>query len=51
MWLESLYNPGSVIKYEGVGYRQDIGTTVFQTAKMVSHVVDYANLITAVFVT
>ena len=50
MWLESLYNPGTVIKYQGLAFRQDIESTVVQEAKMMSIVLDYSNIITAVFI-
>lgn len=50
LWLESLYRPGKVVFYEGVGYQLDTHKTVVQTAKIVSVILDYEHVISATII-
>lgn len=50
MWVESLRTNGQIIKYEGMGYQQDVRQTNFQIAKMMSMVIDYNHVITVTLI-
>ena len=51
MWLETLFRPGKVIKYEGNAYLMDTKTVIFQVARMISHVYSFDNIVTVTVVT
>lgn len=50
LWLESLYRPGKVIKYEGLGYHQNTHTVHPQVVRVMSLVLDYEHVISVTVV-
>lgn len=46
MWLESMYRPNTVIKYEGLAYHQASEKVVHQTVRMMSVIYDFEHIIT-----
>lgn len=51
MWLETLFRPGKVIKYEGNAYLMDTQTVILQVARMISHVYSFDNIVTVTVIT
>lgn len=50
MWIESLYRPQQVVKYEGKAFDLQKQETVIQTAKMMTYIIDYEHIITCTIV-
>lgn len=46
LWLESLYRPGQTVMYEGWAYALEKEQVVYQTARVLSFVLDYEHIIT-----
>ena len=46
LWLESLYRPEQVVFYEGWAYHLDEDKVKFQTARVMSFILDYEHVIT-----
>lgn len=50
MWIESLRYQCQIIKYEGMGYQKAMKETNFQTARMMSKIIDYQHIITVTII-
>lgn len=50
MWVETIRTPGQVVKYEGLAYHLDKKKTGFQTARMMTIVLDYQHIITVTLI-
>lgn len=50
MWVESLYRPGTVIRYEGNAFHIDTSSVKCQIARMLSHVYDYNHIVTVTII-
>jgi len=46
LWLESLYRPSRVIKYEGNAFHINSKKVKFQTARVMTHLFDFNHLVT-----
>lgn len=51
MWVESLYRPNKVMRYEGNAYLMNEKRVACQVARVISHVYDYAHIVTVTVVT
>lgn len=46
LWVESVYRPGQVVKYEGNAFVADTKTVICQVARMMTHIFDYSHIAT-----
>jgi hypothetical protein len=51
LWIESLYRPDRIIRYEGNAYLIDVKAVKFQTARMMTHVYDYDHIVSVTVIT
>lgn len=51
MWVESLYRPGKIMRYEGNAYLMNEKRVACQVARTISHIYDYAHIVSVTVVT
>jgi hypothetical protein len=51
MWLETLFRPGQIIRYEGNAFLLDQNIVKPQVARMITHVYDFDHIVTVSVIT